>query len=287
MKKTIIGTSAGVAGLFFWAVAAVLIAATTAIPTFQILTIAFAMSFIATAISLTINKRWSVVLKQPWSLWLLGILGIFGTNVFYISAYKFAPASHAELINFLYPILIILLAGLLPNERFTVKHLLAGSLGFYGIFYLITDGMGLSGFQWQYWPGYTLAFCDAMSWAVFSLAMRHHQHSPPEMVGIFCGIGALLSLVMHVVVEATVVPTFNETLLLILMGLTGQGAAYYCWDFGVKRGDLKLLSVFSYFGPVMSLALMILFGYAQFSLTLLVACSLVVAGGLEIGRAHV
>jgi drug/metabolite transporter (DMT)-like permease len=58
------------------------------------------------------------------------------------------------------------------------------------------------------------------------------------------------------------------------------GAAFYVWDVGVKRGDIRLLGVASYAAPVLSTIILVLAGYAEATLTLALACSLIVVGAL-------
>lgn len=277
-----VGTLIGYAGLFMWSLAALFTAAVESIPTFEILSIVFIISFSVTAIKLSTSKTWHKVL-QPWPIWLLGIIGIYGNDVLYVSAFKHAPAVQADLINYLWPILVILFAGLLPKEKLTAKHIVGGLLGFTGTYLIVTGGKGLSGFESQYWQGYLLALLDAIVWSGYSLAARHYGKTPVEMIGMYCGVNAVLSLLTHFSFEPTVIPSGIQWAALVAMGFTTQGAAYFLWDYGIKRGDFKLLSVLSYGNPVLSVGFLILFGLATLSTSLIVACLLVTLGGLVAG----
>ena len=63
-------------------------------------------------------------------------------------------------------------------------------------------------------------------------------------------------------------------------GSVRSGAAFFLWDIGVKRGDIRLLGGGSYPAPVLSTLLRRLAGYAESTLALGVACALIVAGAL-------
>ncbi|GGI86251.1 DMT family transporter [Legionella impletisoli] len=270
---TLIGYSA----LIFWALAAPLVVQIKSLPVFETLSIVFSVSFLISAVKLTIYREWSK-LKQPWFLWVIGFLGIYGNDLLYIAAFKHAPATHADLINYLWPIIVILFAGFLPNERLCFKHLLAASMGFAGIYILISQND--HGFDSRYLFGYLLALLDAVVWSLYTLMARHYGKSPVEIIGIYCGIGAISSLLIHVHMESFILPSNLEWSILVMMGMTTQCLAYFFWDFGVKRGNFKLLTILSYGNPILSVFFLILFGMAKFSVELGIACLLVTLGGL-------
>lgn len=270
---TLIGYSA----LIFWALAAPFVVKIKSLPIFEILTIIFTVSFVLSAVKLTLCRQWST-LKQPWFLWIIGILGIYGNDLLYILAFQHAPAAHADLINYLWPILVIVLTGSLPNESLSIRHLLAACVGFSGIYILITQNE--QGFDLQYLSGYLLAFLDALIWSLYTLVARHFGKTPAEIIGIYCGVGAICSLLLHLHLETCVSPHLEQWAILITMGATTQCLAYFFWDFGIKRGDFKMLTILSYGNPILSIFLLILFGMAKISIALCLACLLVTLGGM-------
>lgn len=270
-------TAIGYSALVFWALAAPFVVKIKSLPIFEILTIVFAVSFVLSAVKLTLFRQWST-LKQPWFLWIIGILGIYGNDLFYILAFQHAPAAHADLINYLWPILVIVLTGSLPNETLSIRHLLAACVGFSGIYILITQNE--QGFDLQYLSGYLLAFVDALIWSLYTLAARHFGKTPVEIIGIYCGIGAVCSLLLHLQLETGIAPQLEQWIILITMGATTQCLAYFFWDFGIKRGDFKLLTILSYGNPILSILFLILFGMAKLSAALCLACLLVTLGGI-------
>jgi len=270
---TVIGYSA----LIFWALAAPFTVKIRAIPVFETLTVVFTVSFFVSIIRLTYSGRWAE-LKQPWFLWCIGFLGIYGNDLLYIAAFKHAPPAQADLINYLWPVIVILFTGLLPDEKLSFKHILAAAFGFTGVYVLINqNGEGLDS---QYLFGYILAFLDAVVWSVYTLVARRFGKSPVEMIGMYCGAGAICSFFIHFYFEPFYTPQLNQWIILFCMGLTTQCLAYFFWDFGIKRGDFKLLSILSYGNPILSIAFLILFGMAKPSFELFLACILVSFGGL-------
>jgi drug/metabolite transporter (DMT)-like permease len=70
-----------------------------------------------------------------------------------------------------------------------------------------------------------------------------------------------------------------------LLGLGPVGAAFYLWDIGCKRGDVRLLGVTAYAAPVLSTLILVAAGYASPGPALALACLLIVSGALTAVRA--
>ncbi len=54
-----------------------------------------------------------------------------------------------------------------------------------------------------------------------------------------------------------------------------MGAAFYAWDYGVKNGDIQILGAASYAAPLLSTLILTLFGFAEPSWRIAVACILI------------
>ena len=274
----------GYLSLIMWSFGAVFTALIKNLPVFQTLFLVFSISFLLIALKLTLTHTWYRI-KQPWFLWLIGIIGMFGNEYLFIAAFKHAPAVQVDLINYLWPIMVIVFSGLLPNETFKIKYVFAAFIGFYGVFILITNGEGIHGFHVEYWQGYCLAFLEAFVWTAYTLFARHYRTVPTEMVGMYYGVSALIACFFHFFTEPSVMPSLGQIGILCLMGLTTQGAAYLLWDIGVKQGHFKLLSLLSYGNPVLSVFFLVLFGLATANHAVILACLLVssgaVIGGIE------
>lgn len=270
-------TLVGYTALFCWALAAPLTVKIRSLPSFQILTTLFVVSFMVSATKITLCNKWSK-LKQPFLFSLIGFVGIYGNDVLYISAFKHAPASHADLINYLWPVFTLLMTGFLPEEHLEPRHIIAAMLGFMGIFVLISQNQ--MGIQREYLFGYFLAFMDAIVWSVYTVAAKRYGKTPVDMIGIYCGVGALCSFLLHYRYEQFIYPSGEQWFVLVFLGITTQCLAYLFWDFGIKKGDIKLLTILSYSNPILSIAFLIAFGMAEPSKPLFIATILVSLGGL-------
>ncbi len=269
----------GYLALLFWAGSGLYASLVVRLPTFEVLSVAFLASFSVTAIFLTLKKQWHQI-KQPLFLWVIGMLGFVGNDALFIAAFKHAPAAQADLINYLWPIFIVVFSSLLPSEKFSIKYIIAAIFGFMGTFVVITNGGSLKNFHSEYWLGYLFAFLEAVVWSVYTIVSRHYKNTPSAMIGMYCGCSLIVSVVTHFCFEPTIMPNTNELIVMILLGLTAQGSAYYLWDYGIKKGNFRLLSILSYANPIISVGLLIMMGKSQLTHSLFTATLLITFGGL-------
>lgn len=253
------------------------------VPVFQMMVMTFGVAF------LLMSLRWWRQghlglrhLRQPPRAWLLSVAGYFGYHCFYFMAMNRAPAVEVSLLAYLWPLLIVLLASLLPGERLRVQHWQGALLALAGCWLLI--GSGGDGFRSEYLPGYLLALACALIWSCFSVASRQLRAVPTDAVGWFCWVTALLALGCHLLWESTVWPTTVLPWIGIIgLGLGPVGLAFFTWDYGVKHGDIQLLGVLAYGAPLISVLLLLLAGEGQASWVLLVACVTIVGGSALAG----
>ena len=277
-------TAIGGLAVLMWATLALLTTVAGAIPPFQLV----AMSF---AIGGTLGALWCVLsgrglarhLRQPSAIWLLGVGGLFGFHLLYFVALRLAPPVAANLLNYLWPLLLVLLSGLLPGERLRWYHGVGALVGFGGAALLVTAGGTLS-IEPAHALGYLAALASAFIWAGYSVLSRRAGTVATEAVVGFCLATAALAALFHLALETTVAPDGRQWLALLAMGLGPIGGAFFVWDYGVKHGDIRALGAFAYATPLLSTMLLILSGRAEGHMSVWIACGLIVAGALLAGQ---
>ena len=280
LRATLIGGSAAV----LWASLALLTTLTGGVPPFQLVALTFAIAFALAVVKWCAEGRAAFArLRQPWPVWLLGIFGLFGYHAFYFTALGNAPAVEASLICYLWPLLLVLFSALLPGEGLRGWHIAGAAAGLAGAALLVTSGGSVS-FRTEYALGYGAALACALTWSSYSVVSRRLGAVPTDVVGGFCGATALLGLVAHALFEETVWPDAGGWAAIVALGVGPVGAAFFVWDHGVKRGDIKALAAFSYASPLLSTLLLVAFGRAEPGLAVAVACALIVGGALIASR---
>src|SRR3569833_3924105 len=189
-------TLVGFCAVLLWASLAVLTAASGAMTHFQLLSITFGIGGLAGVALWAVRPRAARALSQPWPVWLLGVGGLFGYHAAYFIALRNAPVVEAGLINYLWPLLIVVFSALLPGERLKWQHIAGCVLAFAGAVLVVTKGQGFI-FNPDYIPGYLAALFAAVTWGIYSVASRRFAHVPSDAITGFCLATAVLAAIVH------------------------------------------------------------------------------------------
>lgn len=272
-------TLAGLAAIGLWSALAVLTTATAGIPPFQLLALGFAFGAGTGLFLLRLRGPLLPALRQPPAAFALASAALFGYHALYFLALKTAPAVEANLVNYLWPLLIVLFAALLPGARVRTRQWLGTALGLAGAVLIVSRGRALS-VEAAHLPGYLAALGAALTWAAYSVLNRRHAAVPSAAIAGPCLLVAVLGGLAHLATETTVTPSAGQWLAITAMGAGPVGAAFWFWDIGTKRGDLALLGTLAYLAPLLSTAWLLLAGVGSPHWSQAAACVLIVGGGL-------
>lgn len=276
-------TLIGFTAILMWSLLSLLTVASGTVPPFQLAAMTFAIGGGIGAATWLVRPGAARALKQPWPVWALGVGGLFGYHALYFLALRLAPPAEAQLVSYLWPVLIVLLSALLPGERLRAHHVAGALIALAGTA-LLFAGRGIS-FTGAHLPGFAAAFVAAFTWAIYSVASRRFADVPSDAVAGFCLATAALAAISHMVFEQTHWPeNLSQWLAVVALGIGPVGAAFYVWDIGMKRGDIRVLGAASYATPLLSTAFLILAGYAQPTATIAIAAVLIAGGGLVAAR---
>ena len=212
---------------------------------------------IGSLVSLPNIKSWAVPLKTL----AVGTGGLFGYHFLYFSAFQIAPAIGVNLVNYLWPIFIVLLTPVfLKDQRLKLNHFIGVIVGFIGAG-LIASGGNLATSS-QALPGYLMAGSAALIWAVYSLLTRRLPPFPTSTVGAFCFLAGFFSLAAAVI-QNDGLAVFSQIrssdwVMLVIVGIGPLGLAFYSWDAALKRGDSRVIGSLAYLIPLFSTLILII-----------------------------
>lgn len=240
--------------------------------------------FLLTGLALVIGSvpAWPLVRhwKVPAGTLALGIYGLFGYHLLLFLALRNAPPVEANLVNYLWPLLVVVLApAILPGLQLRPRHVLAALIGFAGAALAIL-GAARGGVQGGWSWGYLPALGAAFAWSTYSLGTRRVRAFPTAAIGLFGLVSGLLALGCHWLLEPAVAITGRDWALLAVMGLGPLGAAFFLWDKALKTGDPRQIGVLSYVTPLASTLLLLIVSGRALTWSIALAAVLIIAAAV-------
>ena len=271
------------AAIAFWSTLASLGTALSHVPPFLLTGLAL---IIGSAIS------WPFVLRdrQAWAVpartLALGVYGLFGFHFLLFIALRHAPPVEANLVNYLWPLFMVVLApALLPGVSLRAMHVIAALMGFAGAAIAILGAGSVASGSGEYW-GFAPALGSAFIWASYSLWTQRVPHFPTAAIGLFGLVSGVLALGCHALLEPSVSLQPRDWQLIALCGLGPLGAAFFFWDAALKRGDARQIGILSYITPLASTALLLLVTGRPLSWTIALAAVLIISAAVIGTRAR-
>ncbi|MBP6717252.1 MAG: DMT family transporter [Rhodoferax sp.] len=253
-------------------------------------------AFFLTGVCLMMGSvlAWPAVLRRP-SLWrmplgtlVFGVLSLFGYHFLLFMGLRLAPAVEVNLINYLWPLFLVVLAPLyLPAMQLRPVHLIAAAMGFGGAIMAIWGARtGSTPVANTASPvlGYLLALGAAWAWANYSLQTKRltlqGRGFPTAAIGLFGLVSGGLSLLCHWALEPAVSLSLNDWGLLALLGLGPLGASFFLWDKALKLGDARHIGILSYITPLASTTLLLVASARPLTLSIAGAAALIMGAAV-------
>lgn len=240
--------------------------------------------FLLTGLALVIGSLPAWPLFRQWrvpaSTLALGVYGLFAYHFLLFLALRSAPPVEANLVNYLWPLLIVVLAPvILPGMRLRVAHAVAAIAGFAGAAIAIlgsSTNAGTGGWSWGYVP----ALGSAFIWATYSLLTRRVRPFSTSAIGLFGLVSGVLSLLCHVLLEPPATLQTGDWMLIAVMGLGPLGAAFFLWDRALKLGDPRQIGILSYATPVASTVLLVIVSGRPLTASVAAAAMLIIGAAV-------
>jgi drug/metabolite transporter (DMT)-like permease len=259
------------------------------IPVFEINFISTAFSIAALALVCVASGKWHYLGKYSAKdyriMTLMGVTGIFPYTTLYYLAFSLAPASagNINIVNYLWPIWILVLSAFLLKEPLTWRKLAGVLLSFAGV-YLIVSGGAPVGFQAQNSLAYVSAGCGAFFWALFSVISKRTNYDALSSMVIYNAAALVCFFLVAILFSKPVMPSGRSWLLLLLLGGCVNGFGYLSWILALRKGATAKIANAVYLTPFVALVYLFLFRGHPITLIQLLSLALILAGPLVQGR---
>lgn len=195
-------------------------------------------------------KKYS--LRDYFKMSLLGCLGVGLYHIFLFKSFMISPVNEAIVLNYTYPIAILIFSIILLKENIKLKSVAGIILSFLGVYFIISKG-NFFNFSTQYFMGYLFALLAGLIWGLFSVLGKKLNYE--TFLSMFVYILSALVLTTFAVPLFSIfkVPTIPEFIGLAYVGALTIGVAFVFWFKALKMGETARISNLMYLTPFVSL----------------------------------
>lgn len=185
----------------------------------------------------------------------LGFLGMFCYTTLYYLGLARLTSQIAAIINYMWPIMIVVFSCIILKERMTRKRALALLVSFCGMLIICAPGL-LGEYESNSAVGMLCCFTAAVCYGLYTALNKKYDYDQWIVLNVAFGVTAVLSGGISAVRET--VPEMSVFTLPMILGLLWIGIfinaiAYVTWGMAMNMGDTAKISVMAYICPFLSL----------------------------------
>ncbi|OQX70829.1 MAG: EamA family transporter [Candidatus Cloacimonas sp. 4484_275] len=206
----------------------------------QLLLISSLTSFLFLFAFLCFQKKLSLLKKlSRKDIFTSMVLGFFNPFLYYLilfKAYSLIPAQLAQPLNFVWPIMIVLLSIPLLKQKIRLKNIFAIFISFGGVVIISTKG-NLSGMGTENSLGIFLALFSSIIWAIFWIFNLRNRTD--EIIKLFLNfaVGFLLILIYFLIFSDLKFPGLYGIIGSVYIGLFEMGITFVLWLYALKYAE--------------------------------------------------
>ncbi len=210
------------------------------------------------------------------------ILGLLGTYIYYILLYfGYAKGNGLEvlIIQYTWPIFIIVLSVIILKERLTLKKVLSILLGFIGVFIVITKG-DFSSLKFDNIFVVSIVLVAAFTFGLFSVLSKRVDIDPTVLVTIYFLTATITSFISMNALSEFKLLVPSSILPIIINGVLVNGVSYILWIKALKLGEASFVAPFVFLTPAISTILIIIVFKEPFETVYILGVLSVISSGL-------
>jgi drug/metabolite transporter (DMT)-like permease len=159
---------------------------------------------------------------------LLGFLNPFLYYIVLFKAYSLLPAQEAQPLNFIWPIMLVLLSIPLLGQKIGAKDILATFISFVGVLVISTRG-DILGFKFTNITGVCLATGSSIIWAVFWIYNVRDKRDETVRMFLNFAFGSVFTFLGMLLFADAKIPGLKGALGAVYVGLFEMGITFLLW----------------------------------------------------------
>ncbi|MFC1738397.1 DMT family transporter [Planctomycetota bacterium] len=186
---------------------------------------------------------------------LLGLLNPFAYYIVLFEAYKILPAQQAQPLNYLWPIMLVLLSIPLLKQKITIKSFLAILISFGGALVIATQG-SLYNLKPTNPLGVSLAMGSSIIWALFWIYNIRQKHDEVLCLFLNFSFGTVFIFILMLLLSKFTTPSAPAIIGSIYVGLFEMGITFIFWLKALKVSEkTAYVANLIYIAPFLSLVI--------------------------------
>ena len=208
----------------------------------------------------------------------MGVVGIFLYYIFLYGAFAIAPAGQVNVVNYLWPVFIIIFSIPILQEKFNSKTILSILISFLGALVAFTKGDFLA-FSGQHSSGYILAALGAICYGLFSVFGKKLNYDKFSSMFIYYISATVLIIPTSLLISGFVFPKSLVTIISILaLGGIMNSITFVFWFKALKLGNTHRTANLIYSVPFLGMIWTFLLNGENFSLAAIIGLTLIIVG---------
>jgi drug/metabolite transporter (DMT)-like permease len=228
--------------------------------------------------------------RSQWiGTFVLGALGVFAYNLFFMGAVHRLPASRAALIIALNPVITIVISSFVFGDKLRPHRWVGILVALIGVWIVVSHGDVLSIASAGVGLGELMMFCAVTSWALYTVIGRKVLAGLSPLAAT--NYAAIWGTVMLGLVAAPHIPELTAdqfgwrvVVSLLYLGVFGTAIAFVWYYISIKKLGTAITSIFTNLVPVFGVLISVLLLGEPLLASMLVGGAVAIAGVMMVSR---
>lgn len=184
----------------------------------------------------------------------LGFLGLFLYSALYYYGISVLPAQDACIINYLWPLMIVIFSIFVLKEKMNYRKAVAVFVSFIGVVLVATKG-NFTKMDMTNLKGIISCVGAAVCYGIFSVYNKKKAYEQNVSMMFFFGVSAVFAGICSLLTEERIPIASKQFLGILWIGVFVNAIGYLCWCLALNKGETAQISNLAYITPFLAMVL--------------------------------